>query len=77
MYMNDPLDDVNIDNGGMRMVNFTGLPKVRKHNLPVVQDQEDSGPNFFQHIPDEYIPEEAIIQANLIIISYHAAHKYF
>ena len=41
------LDDVTLENGGMLMVNFSGFPKVRENNLPVVQDQEDTGSNFF------------------------------
>ena len=60
------IDDVTLDNGGMNMVNFTGLPKVRQNNLPVVQDQEDTGSNFFQYIPNELIPEESIVQHSLL-----------
>ena len=59
------LDDVTIENGGMEMVNFTGMPKVRNWNLPVVQDQEDQGTNFFQHIPNNLIPKETIIHHSL------------
>ena len=47
------------------MVNFTGLPNVRNYNLPVVQDQEDTGSNFFQHIPEHYIPDQSIVQQSL------------
>lgn len=54
------------DNGGMKMINFTGLPKLRESNLPVIQDEEDSGPNFFQHIPEKYIPDGAIVQHSLL-----------
>merc|ERR1711992_200298 len=59
------LDDVNDLNGGMKMVNFTGLPNVRNYNLPVVQDQEDTGANFFQHIPEHFIPDQFIVQQSL------------
>ena len=54
------------DNGGMKMINFTGLPKIRENNLPVIQDEEDSGPNFFQHIPEKYIPDGAVVQHSLL-----------
>ena len=47
------------------MVNFTGLPNVRNYNLPVVQDQEDTGANFFQHIPEHFIPDQFIVQQSL------------
>ena len=50
----------------MKMINFTGLPKIRENNLPVIQDEEDSGPNFFQHIPEEHIPDGAIVQHSLL-----------
>ena len=48
------------------MVNFTGLPSIRRSNLPVVQLEEDSGQNFFQHIPEKYIPENSVIQHSLL-----------
>ena len=48
------------------MVNFTGLPTIRQSNLPVVQNDEDSGQNFFQHIPEEYIPQKSIIEHSLL-----------
>ena len=45
------------------MVNFT---VIRRSNLPVVQLEEDSGSNFFQHIPEEYIPEDSVVQHSLL-----------
>ena len=45
------------------MVNFT---VIRRSNLPVVQLEEDSGSNFFQHIPEEYIPENSVVQHSLL-----------
>ena len=48
------------------MVNFTVLPSIRRSNLPVVQLEEDSGQNFFQHIPEEYIPENSVVQHSLL-----------
>ncbi len=49
------------------MVNFTVLPSIRRSNLPVVQLEEDSGQNFFQHIPEEYIPpESSVVQHSLL-----------
>merc|ERR1719244_401475 len=59
------LDNVTLENGGMKMVNFTGLPNIRGQNLPVIQDEEDTGPNFFQHIPAEHIPDSAIVHHSL------------
>ena len=50
----------------MKMVNFTVLPSIRRSNLPVVQLEEDSGQNFFQHIPEEYIPENSVVQHSLL-----------
>ena len=55
------LDDVTPDNGGMRMVNFTGMPEVRGSNLQMVKEEEDGGSNFFQHIREGVIREEAIV----------------
>ena len=48
------------------MVNFTVLPSIRQGNLPVVQLEEDSGLNFFQHIPEEYIPGNYVVQHSLL-----------
>ena len=45
------------------MVNFT---VIRRSNLPVVQLEEDSGSNFFQHIPEEYIPGNYVVQHSLL-----------
>ena len=50
----------------MKMVNFSGLPSIRRSNLPVEQIDEDSGQNFFQHIPEEYIPENSVFQHSLL-----------
>ena len=47
----------------MKMVNFT---VIRRSNLPVVQLEEDSGSNFFQHIPEEYIPGNYVVQHSLL-----------
>jgi len=59
------LDNVTLENGGMKMVNFSGLSNIRGQNLPVVQDEEDTGPNFFQHIPAEHIPDSSVVHHSL------------
>ena len=59
------LDDVTPDNGGMRMVNFTGMPEVRGSNLEMVKEEEDGGSNFFQHIRGGVIRQEAIVAHRL------------
>ena len=50
----------------MKMVNFTGLPTIRRSNLPVEKIDEDRGQNFFQHIPEKHIPENSIFQHSLL-----------
>ena len=59
------LDDVTPENGGMKMVNFTGMPEVRGFNLAMVKDEEDTGSNFFQHIKEGEIQEEAVVSHEL------------
>ena len=50
----------------MKMVNFTGLPSIRRNNLPVEKTDEDRGQNFFQQIPEEYIPAKSVFQHSLL-----------
>ena len=40
---------------------------MRGQNLPVVQDEEDIGSDFFQHIPAEHIPDNVGTKQDLAI----------